>query len=201
MGYIIKESVISLGYGDPMELNKKQKEYHDYIVEHIGFVKDAYKNYFLPLLDKENISFLIPDEELKQAIKDIAPDVETHDASKFGDDEFDAYRAKYYQTAEEAKADEYTQRLLSDKAEEAWVHHYTANKHHPNHYVDINTGEVRDMELKDIIHMLCDWLAMGRKFGNDTRTWYEKDAEKEKKCMTDRTKELVEEILYNVIAV
>jgi FAD/FMN-containing dehydrogenase len=201
MGNIIKESVISLGTGDPMELNKKQQEYHDYIVEHIANVQWAYNYHFIPLLDKVNISSLIPDEELHEAIRSIQEDVETHDASKFGDDEFDAYRAKYYQTAEEAQADEETQKLLTDKAEEAWIHHYTVNNHHPKFWVDPITKEIKDMTLGAIIHMVCDWVAMGKKFGNDTRTWYENEADEEKKAMTDNTKKLLEEILYNIIDV
>ena len=39
--------------------------------------------------------------------------------------------------------------------QEALDHHYKENSHHPEHY----ENGIRDMDLVDIIEMLCDWKA------------------------------------------
>jgi hypothetical protein len=38
---------------------------------------------------------------------------------------------------------------------EALKHHYRENSHHPEHY----ENGVDDMDLLDVIEMLCDWMA------------------------------------------
>ena len=55
------------------------------------------------------------------------------------------------------------------------------------------------MSLKAIIEMICDWESMALKFDSDTIKWYEEEAEDEKKCMSTNTKQIVEELLYNVL--
>jgi len=50
-----------------------------------------------------------------------------------------------------------------------------------------------------IIEMLCDWEAMSLKFGTSTLKWYENDAKDEKAALSPKTKEIVEDLLYNVL--
>lgn len=50
-------------------------------------------------------------------------------------------------------SEEYKQCLLDMKP--ALDHHYAANKHHPQHYV----GGIKDMDLVDLVEMICDWKA------------------------------------------
>ena len=95
MGIILKENSYIEQYDDSMERIRKEKEYLDYIIEHINFVKKAYVLYMVPLLDQNNISTLISDEELKDAIEEVALRIETHDAYKYADSEIDGYRVKY----------------------------------------------------------------------------------------------------------
>lgn len=196
---IILESDSILNTGDSGERNKKQKEYYDYIVGHIDNVRKCYELYFRPLLAKTSICNSVSDEELKQAIITCDEIIKTHDDSKFGEDEFDAYRVKYYPTKEEENLDDYTKKDIEEKSEQAWKHHYQNNDHHPMYWVDEKTGEIKDMSLEAIIHMLCDWEAMSIYHGGDPLEWYNNKADKEKSCMSPKTKDIVEELLFNVL--
>ncbi len=76
-----------------------------------------------------------------------------HDASKLESPEreiFDEYTPKLRDTT--YGSDEYKQYL--EEMKPALEHHYAANRHHPEHY-----SKVSDMNLVDIIEMLCDWKA------------------------------------------
>jgi hypothetical protein len=199
MGIIINESTFITNEDDTMEKNKKDQEYLEYIKDHILNVKRSYVNYMIPLLKKNNISSLISDEELKRAIIKAAESVQHHDDSKFGDDEFDGYRARWYPTEKEKNGDDEYQNLVKAEYDKAWEHHYTINPHHPLHWVDKETGISKDMSLDAIIEMLCDWEGMSLKFGTSTLSWYETKAKDEKKALSSNTKQIVEELLYNVL--
>lgn len=77
-----------------------------------------------------------------------------HDDSKLHDPEkplFDEYTLKLKNCT--YGSDEYKQYLVELKV--ALGHHYSKNSHHPEHY---NDG-INDMDLLDVIEMLCDWKA------------------------------------------
>lgn len=205
MGIILNENSLitqDVYEDDSSERINKEQEYLDYINEHIAFVNKAFNLYMVSLLSKNNISSLISDEELKQAILNLQPLIPTHDASKFSDAEFDGYRRKYYPTqvelAKEKEDDSYRQ-LCEDRYEECWVHHYTVNAHHPKHWYNFETKTATDMSLDAIIEMLCDWEAMSLKFNTSTVKWYENDAKDEKSVLSPKTKQIVEDLLYNVL--
>lgn len=203
MGTIINEDAIVYnfdGNNDSLERNQKEQEYLEYIKQHIGLVKRAFVMYFAPLYIKNNISTLISDEELHQAIFDLAKIINTHDASKFGDAEFDGYRAKYYPTTKELAGDDAYKGAVEERYAECWKHHYTTNDHHPKYWVNQDSKIARDMSLRAIVEMICDWEAMGMKFNSDTIKWYESDDSKdERESMSTRTKQIVEDLLYNVL--
>lgn len=202
MGYIIHEDSLVLNFdndSDTIERCEKEKEYMEYINQHIRLVKKAFALYFAPLFFQNNVSSLFGDRELKIAIQDVAKNIDNHDASKFGDSEFDGYRAYYYPTRRELDGDEKYKADLEERYQECWKHHYKTNEHHPMYWVDEETNTPRDMSLKAIIEMICDWEAMSLKFNSDTIKWYEEEAEDEKKCMSTNTKQIVEELLYNFI--
>lgn len=197
---LLSEASVVFNDDDSYERIRREQEYLEYIIEHINFVKKAYVMYFVPLLDKSGISSKISDEQLKDAIEELALTIETHDASKFSDSEFNGYRAKYYPTRKEESVDDGEYRkLLDDMYDECWKHHYETNDHHAKHWVDPETNIPRDMSLRAIVEMICDWEAMSMKFNSSTLTWYENDAKDEKECLSPKTKEIVEELLYNVL--
>lgn len=194
MGVIITESVEELiSNEESIEKNKKQQEYLEYIKKHVLNVQRAFLNCFVPLLEKTYISNKISDEELKAAINRAALNIPDHDASKYSDEEFDGYREKYYPTVTELANPEF-QSHVYERSERAWESHYKHNWHHPYYWVDEKTGEPIDMNLEAIIEMICDWIS----FGDDTREWYNTKAHNEKAAMTDKTKEIVEE-LFDII--
>lgn len=203
MGVIINEnSLITQIEDDSAERLQKEQEYLDYINDHISNVNKAFELYMIPILNMNNISSLISDEDIKNAIIKLQPLIPTHDASKFSDSEFDGYRCKYYPTkAEEAKMkeDKEFEEIVSDRYDKCWEHHYTVNAHHPKHWADPETGIAKDMDLDAIIELLCDWEAMSLKFGTSTLKWYENDAKDEKAALSPKTKQIIEDLLYNVL--
>ena len=78
----------------------------------------------------------------------------THDASKLQEPELsgyaglsDALQGLTYGTPEHRAAFAPFKAIIA--------HHYEHNSHHPEHY----TGGINDMNLLDVIEMLCDWKA------------------------------------------
>ena len=200
MGVIITESVEELiDKDESLEKNKKQKEYLDYIAEHRFNVLKAFNMFFIPLLNQEesfHFKSQISDEEFKEAIKICAVNILDHDASKYGDDEFDGYREKYYPTSVE-KAREDFEKQSQERAEKAWESHYTNNPHHPLYWKDDVNGGYKDMQLEYIIEMICDWASFSLKNGDigELYKWYRDEAGKEKSQMTDKTRLIVEELI------
>lgn len=81
----------------------------------------------------------------------------SHDASKLVSPEqeaIDEYTPKLKGTT--YGSDEYKQHLKGMGA--ALSHHYTHNRHHPEHFASVD-----DMNLVDIVEMLCDWMAATRR--------------------------------------
>jgi hypothetical protein len=77
-----------------------------------------------------------------------------HDASKLESPEVEVF-AEYTPklAATTFGSDEYYQNLEHMKS--ALDHHYAANRHHPEHFVN----GITDMTLVDILEMFCDWKA------------------------------------------
>lgn len=192
---------------EALEVVEKEKEYIEYVREHIGNVQKAFCNLFL-----NNYNYIstdiISNEEFRQAIDSIRKDVREHDNSKMSDDEFYAYRTKYYPTnIEQALMNDdpiYADKITTNY-NEAWKHHIMNNNHHPKYWKVINgdfqeNNEPRDMSLGAIIHMICDWQAMSYHFKNNMIEWYEEQAEEEKCDLSYNSRKIVEDILYNVIS-
>jgi hypothetical protein len=57
-------------------------------------------------------------------------------------------------------SEEYNEQLK--KMGTALEHHYTHNRHHPEHFIN----GIPDMNLIDIIEMLCDWKAASERHTN-----------------------------------
>ena len=206
MGNVLTESSVIYNGEDSIERNQKEQEYLDYINLHRSNVKKAFYNYFKPLLDKEispdeNMPFSV--EEFKSTISNMDSRIEEHDQSKFGDNEFDGYRMKYYPTKYELSIPDFDE-LSSDRVEECWRHHYLNNAHHPRYWYNEATKESKDMNLESIIEMICDWLSFTyweKGKYKDYRLWWENDQEAQelKTIMTPDTIRKTEYILYNII--
>ncbi len=81
-----------------------------------------------------------------------------HDSSKWSVAEY-----PYFEEATPRLADlvygseEYRQQMIAIKP--AIKHHQATNSHHPEHY----PNGISDMDLLDLVEMLCDWKAAGER--------------------------------------
>ena len=91
---------------------------------------------------------------LNLCIADLLKRGEMHDQSKLGTPEVEAFTEYTPKLATcTYNSDEYKDYLAAIKP--ALDHHYANNRHHPEHHKD----GIGDMNLLDIVEMLCDWLA------------------------------------------
>ena len=79
---------------------------------------------------------------------------ENHDASKLEPGEIELFAEHTERLSEiEYNSDEYKAELEALKP--ALEHHYNSNRHHPEYH----KNGINDMNLVDILEMLCDWKA------------------------------------------
>lgn len=106
----------------------------------------------------------------------------THDLSKFNPIEFIPYAKWFYGNGGKCLEKDYNCEQLTNNMSclskyylgykqnfnKAWIHHYENNKHHWNYW----TVKKMRMPPKYIRHMICDWSAMGKQFGNSAQEYY-----------------------------
>ena len=93
-------------------------------------------------------------DNLRVAIHELDRRGQVHDASKFEEPERSVFAAN---TPKLAKT-EYGTLAYDELLKEVRVaidHHYAKNTHHPEHW----PNGVDDMDLFDVVEMLCDWAA------------------------------------------
>lgn len=85
----------------------------------------------------------------------------SHDASKLKSPELEIF-AEYSDKLKGVTygSSEYKECLENMKV--ATSHHYEVNRHHPEHF----ENGVKDMNLVDIVEMLCDWKAASERHAN-----------------------------------
>jgi len=60
----------------------------------------------------------------------------------------------------------------------AWNHHKTMNRHHPEHWMNVDRqGNSRVLPMDDIfiLEMFADWIGAGRTYGDELETWLPKN--------------------------
>ena len=86
----------------------------------------------------------------------------------------------------------------------AWLNHKGRNKHHWQYWVDVVKGEiyVYDMPRRYVIEMYCDFIGAGKIYS--AKDWdetepikYYENTEKARMIVSDRTRILFENLLYN----
>ena len=160
-----------------------EKEYITYLENHIHNVKNSFE--WMKL-----VIFPMFDEITEDIIKMAELLVNYHDTSKYTKEEFDAYNRYFYGDGKNEKEFNY-----------AWLHHIHNNPHHWEYWV-IYRGDdlpiILDMPIQYIIEMICDWWAFSWGKGDlfEIFRWY--DENKECIVLSDRTKEIVEKILFEM---
>jgi hypothetical protein len=156
------------------DLEDYQEEYRTYVEDH----KDRVRQFAewlrgqLPELF-ENIDLELFNEMIQE-----------HDDSKFKEPEFEAYAQHFYGD----KKNDF-------EFEEAWLHHWTHNEHHPEFWL----GE--DMPYIYILEMLCDWGSFSIDKGDFrelSKYYYEQARDDEEKNLSDNSKIIIEEILNKI---
>jgi hypothetical protein len=89
---------------------------------------------------------------LDRFIKDLLHRGENHDNSKFEEPELTIFAEKTHKLKDTEYGSEEYKKLL-DEVKPAIVHHYSKNRHHPEHWVN----GINDMTLIDLLEMLADW--------------------------------------------
>jgi len=95
------------------------------------------------------IAMLLVDRISKHDLSKLEPPEVTH---------FDNYTQKLASST--YGSDEYKQFLK--ELEPALKHHYSVNRHHPEHF----ENGIRGMTLVDIVEMFCDWYAASKRHNN-----------------------------------
>jgi hypothetical protein len=94
-----------------------------------------------------------------------------HDLSKLENPEADTF-GEFTPELAKVEYDSPEYRALLEKVRPAIEHHYSKNRHHPEHW----PNGVNDMTLIDLVEMLCDWKAATERNKNgNIRTSIEKN--------------------------
>lgn len=164
------------------EYHEQKTKYTEYIIKHIKNVISAYHKYGKIIL-----------EYIEVTQTDLAGVVYSHDKSKFSNEEFEAYRVKFYPTNIETK--DKALNTVKEQFNKAWLHHIRNNPHHPEYWTYVGQeNEVVILDMPDIYiaEMILDWIAMGMAFNNSCYDYYEKEGYK--KPMFNNTRDKVEKI-------
>lgn len=132
---------------------EKTRQYLDYLEEHLENVRLA----FIELSNACDGMMWVGDD---CAWHGLRQEVICHDLSKFTKHEFTQYRDSFFPVSDTDKE--------NSEFDLAWEHHKAENHHHHE------TAE----NFMDIVHMVVDWTAMGYKFGDTPRDYYERNKDK-----------------------
>lgn len=175
-----------------IERPKHEQDYYNRLLLHRRNVYKAFKN----LIENPASNITLDGVPVYNYADKIRDAVENHDASKFGDEEFDPYRVHWHPTTYEIylmNNDEDFRKKADEEYEEAKLHHLAVNDHHPEYWC---TGqEIRDMSIEAILHMLCDWDGMGYENGGNTKIWWSENKEDKSKKMSPKTVEIVDKLV------
>lgn len=123
-----ENKLIVLDYGQPLSVAECQVETQKHI--------ETVRKYIRFIIDKIDM----------RGVK--------HDASKLESPEVEAF-AENTNILKNLTYGSEDYKMQLEKLKPTLEHHYAANRHHPEHFVN----GVNDMTLVDIIEMFCDWKA------------------------------------------
>ena len=164
------------------------KEYDEYLKGHIDAVADA----AMWMCEHLPAAF---DGLTVVEVLEFSANVCTHDASKRGSEEYDAYDAYFYGDKDE------------DAFNRAWLHHIHHNPHHWQHWLlvsdDGKSGDpekVTALEMPKVaaLEMVADWWSFSWRSGNlrEVFAWYEEH--KDGIILHESTREYVESVLAEI---
>ena len=144
-----------------LELINKTREYLNYLEEHILYVQKAWADIQVKCRD---MRFVYDDFVYNW----IGMEVQQHDISKLGPEELVQYRRQFYPLSDREKGAGF---------DAAWEHHKRFNPHHWENWTKETYTDPFEWEVH-CVHMVIDWTAMGYKFGDTAKEYYEKNKHK-----------------------
>ena len=129
----------------------KEIEYKQYIDNHKNKVIETWEE----LKNNKIIyEYILSQSQSEEIVKIIDKNIPNHDNSKYGEEEWEPYRKRFYPINEEEK--------ISSKKEftKSWQHHKKNNTHHHEHWEEINQNE--NMPLSDVVEK--EFICLCRKF-------------------------------------
>ena len=100
-------------------------------------------------------------KNLNVFISEILERGQNHDSSKLIEPELSGFAVNTEKLSETNYGTKEYQNLLSS-LDDTIKHHHANNRHHPEHF----KNGVEDMDLVDIVEMLCDWKAASERTKN-----------------------------------
>lgn len=161
---------------------KKIREYCDYIDEHILNVKKAWDLVYEKCKDMHPFY-----DDFLYAF--MCLEIEEHDLSKISPEEFIQYQQYFFSVENEKVPDKV------NNFKKAWSNHLSENPHHWQSWTKRKESFPNENACHCIM-MVCDWVAMGFKFEDNAKNYYEK--EKETIDLPDWADKLVCDILDRV---
>lgn len=143
----------------------KTREYLNYIEEHYNNVIRAW-DIIQQCCQGKGFDFLYDDWKWSEIDKSIAG----HDRSKLSAEEFVQYRKNFFPTVREKS--ESSGCIIKTDFDKAWEHHKSNNAHHWENWTQQENSILATIHL---IENICDWMAMGMKFGDTAKDYYEKN--------------------------
>lgn len=145
-----------------LEHTKRIREYCDYLDEHVKNVKWAW----LLLQEHCKNMHFIWDDSYWIVINRM---IELHDMSKVSLEEFLQYQDNFFPAG---FVDDFRKKKISDAFGSAWTHHKANNPHHWEHWTKNNLTRTGRPAIHHCVCMICDWIAMSKKFQNCPLNWY-----------------------------
>lgn len=160
-------------------IKESRDNYSRYITDHIDNVGKAFEMFGHDIMvyrDK-----LLSTGKGFEVGKDIITSeyIANHDASKFSVDEYEPYRRKFFCSEEDFEVSGF--RLVEDfeisvhrDFDRAWEHHYSVNKHHPEYWRTIISGEevYSSMPTYAFVEMICDWISVSMTNHSSVSQWW-----------------------------
>ena len=142
----------------------QEKKYKAYIDNHKKNVVETWEELKKNKIIYEYILAQNQKENIENIESIISKNVQMHDNSKYGEEEWEPYRKRFYPINEEEK------KFSKKEFTKAWEHHKKINTHHHEHWEEINQNN--EMPLTDVVEMCCDWISMSKVLGGTALSWY-----------------------------
>lgn len=158
--------------------------YKQYIISHIKHVKETFLEYGSDLITLVT-STRSPNNPTNHTslYNTILSNIEIHDQSKFSPEEFEPYAARFYPWKDISSS--YTSKQIRTNFTNAWIHHYSINKHHPEywkHHSQSQNFDSNEIPNEYFVEMLCDWVGVSKTIQGSVYEWWNGVGDSVKYC-------------------